>query len=236
MKKIIGLMLILFLAACTVNVNNVPQQKTVSVQGSAEFATAPDEAKLYIRIETKANTPKIAQDMGKERSNAVIAVLKKEGFDEKNIQTTQYNLAKQERWDDNENKMVTTGHLLTHVLEATTKKIDAAGSVADIVVQAGATGVDSVQFTISDEKKKEVNELALKIAAENAREKAATIAKSLGVSLGKAESVTESNVYYSPRYGGYAMMAKDMMESAPTEIQPSDVTVTAQVSVAFGIN
>ena len=238
MKKIISLLFILLMiVGCTINVQNTPQQKTVSVQGSSEFATAPDEAKLYIKIETKATTPKQAQEIGKERSNTVIAALKQNGFSEKDIQTSQYNLQKQERWDEKENRMVSTGYVLTHTLEATTKNIDSAGSVADIVVGAGATGVDSVQFTLSDEKKKEVNEIALKQASANAREKAEAIAQSLGISLGKAESISESNVYYAPR--SYPMMAyaKDYAtEAAPTEIQPSDVTVTAQVSVSFGIN
>ncbi|MEM3127219.1 MAG: SIMPL domain-containing protein [Candidatus Woesearchaeota archaeon] len=236
MKKILFFLFLLLLIGCTVNVNNTPQQKTISVQGNSEFTTSPDEVKLYIRIETKATTPKQAQDMNRERSNTVIAALKNNGFAEENIKSTQYNLQKQEHWDPDTQRIVATGYLLIHVIEATSKDIDNAGKVADLVIDAGATGVDSVQFTLSEEKKKTSNEEALKKAIENAREKANTIAKSLDISLGKAEFVSESNVYYSPRYYGRVEYAKATTDAMPTEIQPNDVTVSAQVSVSFGIS
>ncbi len=197
----------LIIALIIVSVNNKPvvnvgegagiQKDTLSVSGNAELTVAPDQAILYVTVLTEGVTAKETQDQNKANANSVIRALKLQGIDDKDIETSTYNLRKKIEWDPVTRKNVDKGYMLTHTLKVTTTKIDKVGNLVDVAINAGANGVDRISFGLTKETEKEVRAEALTKASKAAKEKAESIATSLNLRLGKITSIQESNFYYA---------------------------------------
>jgi uncharacterized protein YggE len=215
------------------------QKNTISVTGQYQFDSDPDEAVLYIRVKTEKPTAKTAQTENARLMNTVKAALENDGVSKSDMETTNYNLYPQQKWDRDKNEYIKTGYIVQHLLKVTTDDVTEVGDLLDTAVLAGANGLDRVEFKLSDEKKEDVNSDALEAAAKNAKDKAAAIAKSLGVKLGDINRVSESNVGYDyyPR-PMYAMAEMDMAgssKSAGTDISPQSVKVSATISIVYEI-
>ncbi len=212
------------------------QKDTLSVSGQGMVTAKPDQAELYIQIETKGSTAYVAQTRNKEDANRVMDVLKEKGVKDDDMETTQYFLDEEREWQP-DGKMVTRGYVLRHTLKVTTKDVEGAGELLDAAIRAGANGVERVSFTLSKEKQKEANAEALKKATDSAREKAEAITDAAGVRLGRISSISESNVMATP-YEYYPMARMEMavdVAAAPTQIQPGDITVNAYIGVVYAI-
>jgi uncharacterized protein len=103
------------------------------------------------------------------------------------------------------------------------------GDVIDSDSEAGANSINSIQFTVSDAKQKELQSQALTKAAEDAKIKAQNIASSLGVRLVKPTHISEGFVSVLPFQRSF-----DLAEAA-TEIAPGDVSASATLSVVYEI-
>lgn len=241
---VIGLVLTSVILAINMNTGDTvvttggdQQRNTISVSGQGKVSTQPDKAELYIRINTEGSTATAAKDSNSELSEKVMNALKGEGVPKKDIETNYYYLNKKQEWDENQRKYVDIGYEVNHVLKVTTNELDKVGNLIDAAVNAGANGVDSVSFGLTDEKQKQVSGEALKVAAKEAEGKAESIASSIGVQLGKLVTVSESNFIYTP-YVYRDMMYAKAEAGAPslaTEIAPQTLEVTAMVSLIYEI-
>ncbi|MFH1332050.1 MAG: SIMPL domain-containing protein [archaeon] len=220
----------------TIVTTNGEQRNTISVSGQGKVSTQPDKAELYIKITTEGSTATAAKDANSETSEKVINALKGEGVPKKDIETNYYYLNKKQEWDENQRKYVDVGYEVNHILKVTTTELDKVGKLLDTAVNAGANGVDSVNFGLTDEKQKQVSGEALKVAAKEAEGKADSIADSVGVQLGKLVTVSESNFVYTPYVYRDVMYAKAEAGGAPaTEILPQTLEITATVSLIYEI-
>ncbi|MFC1723114.1 SIMPL domain-containing protein [Nanoarchaeota archaeon] len=213
------------------------QANTISVTGASELTVAPDQAELYIRIVTEEPTANTAQEENSRLTNTVRDALKNTyDLEEEDIESSSYNLWPQQHWDRDTNKYIKTGYRVQHLLKVTTDEIEEVGNMLDTAVSNGANGVDRISFTLSKEYSADVRDQALSRAAENARDKATALSQTLGVTLGGVSSVSESN-YYSRPYEYAPMADMEMAEagakSFSTEISPQDVTVRANLNVAY---
>lgn len=211
----------------------------ISASGTSELEVMPDEAIMRIKVETKAKTAKLTQDENSKTMAQVQSALKRAGIASDKIETDQYNLYPWTEWDNVQQKTIEMGYTLYHTIKVTTTDLDKVGEFISIAVDAGANGVENIQFDLSDKKKEEVRRTALQDAAQNAKAKAETIASGLGVKLGAIQDISESSFNYGPIYRGYDMMATKAMgvaeEMAPAPIQPEQISVQATVSVSYRI-
>ncbi|HII72079.1 TPA: SIMPL domain-containing protein [Candidatus Woesearchaeota archaeon] len=213
-------------------------QNTISVAGNAELTVSPDEAEIYIRITTDEPTAKRAQEENARLTNTVRDALKKAyDLDDEKIESNSYNLWPKQTWNPDTREYEDKGFTVQHLLKVTTDDLEEVGNMLDTAVQNGANGVDRISFTLSKDMEDDVRDQALGRAAGSAKDKAESLAMTLGVKLGGISSVSESNFYYD-RYE-YAVPAMDMAEaggmakSFSTDISPKDVTVRANVNVAY---
>jgi len=214
------------------------QKNTISVVGQAQFDVDPDQAEIYIRVQTKEPTAKRAQEENSRLMNDVKSTLKNVGVDDDDMETTQYSMWPQQRWDQDKQQSVDDGYMVQHLLKVKTSDVTKVGNLLDVAVKAGANGLDRVEFTLSDKKKEDVNSEALSQASGNAKDKAESIASGLGVRLAGITAVSESNVGYDnyprPYYAmDYAVGAK--AESATPSISPESVRVSATISIVYEI-
>ena len=109
------------------------------------------------------------------------------------------------------------------------------GTIVDVAVKNGANQINNINFGLSDAKNQEYKQKALADAATNAKEKAETIASSLGVKLGKIKTVSESSYDYRPYMYNMKMSAgaaEDMVAEA-AQVLPSDVTVSGTIQITY---
>lgn len=233
---ILGMMLVIFLAGCNVTVQNPEQKETISVNGVAQFKVAPDEALVFLRVETNAADAKSAQDDNSAKMNAIQSALRKAGVQGDEMETTNYNLYPNYYWDNEKQRQVQDGYRVTHTLQLKTKKLERAGEFIQLAVDAGANGVESVQFSLSKSAEKDAKNEALRQAVQDARGKAEALADGLDMRLGKVASVSINEYNVMPYYRGMAevAMTKDEGAVAPP-IAPQDVDVMANVQVVFEI-
>ncbi|MBI4450729.1 SIMPL domain-containing protein [Candidatus Woesearchaeota archaeon] len=205
----------------------------ISVSGQAAMEVSPDQAEIYLDIGTSATDAKAAQEQNARINERVLKALREHSLEGDAVQTTQYNLYPWYEWENSKN--VFKGYKLHHTLKVTTEDIKDVGSVLDDVVSAGVNRVNQVQFSLTRAKQQDVSKQILKLAAANAKAKAEGLASQLDVQLGKAVSVSESNMNYPRYYDYYPQYEMAEMKAASTEVQPRQVTLDATVSVVFAI-
>jgi hypothetical protein len=211
-------------------INTVTQKEnTVSVSGKSTVIIAPNEAELYVRIETFEDTAKEAKDTNANIADNVIKALMNKGVKKSDIETSQYNLYPMRDYDDT---FGIEGYTVMNVLRVTIRELDNVGDLIDTAVNSGANGVDRVSFGLTKDKEKEVNSEALTKAAENSKEKAEAIVKGLNMDLGKIISITETSFGYIT----YERYGLDEAKAAGTSIIPENLEINANVNVVFEVS
>ena len=208
-------------------------QQTITASGTSTITAVPDEASVYISINTIEKTTEGSKNKNTEISDAVINAIKKLNI-QKDIETTNYNIYPEYDWSSGQQEL--KGYRTTNIIKVSTKYFDDLGAIVDTAVKAGATGIDSINFELSKDKENEIKRNALTKATEDAKLKAEAIANGLGAKLGKLQSVTENSYNYVPYplfrgEGGVAAAEK----AVSTNIEPQNLDITATVNVVYQI-
>src|SRR3989344_242102 len=219
-KNIILLIIgsLLLLSACSQGTTNV-----VSVQGTATIKATPDEAQFYANVQTLEDTAEEAQTENTQLSEDIIKALQEAGIPSEDIETTNYNVYRREDWTDKGS--IFKGYQADHTLKVTIHEITTVGKYIDIAVHNGATQITSVNFELSEEQQKDVFNQALEQAGQETREKAETLARSVGGKLGKIVRVSESSSNYYPLPIYKDMMLAASGEAASVPVQPQTLEV-----------
>ena len=231
----IGLVLVALVLAMNSGSNSRPDRNTIDVTGSASVTAAPDQAELFVEIQVQEDTAERARSEAASRAQLVINAIKGQGVKSDDIESLSINIYPLSDYDRETGQSKVYAYRASHLLKITTNDLDKAGKLLDTAISSGANTVQNIQFTLSEEKQKEVNAAALEKATGEASAKAEAIAKSLRVRLGSIAKVSESNFNYIPY--AYPMAAKAMEESyADTPIQPQSVEVSASIGIQYEIN
>lgn len=221
--------------------------RSFGVTGEGKVTAVPDVAMFSASVITQGgNDIASIQKTNTDKMNAIIAFLKKNGVDEKDIKTTNYSLyPRYQSYQCNANPFggvvscppaTIVGYEINQSLEVKVRDFAKAGEALAGVVDAGANSVSQISFTIDDPAKLEAEARAK--AVKQAREKAEIIAKAGGFRVGNLLSIDD---YYAP-YGGYdgrmgmggAEMSVDMVKASPT-IAPGSEEITVQISARYEI-
>ncbi|MDP4012257.1 MAG: SIMPL domain-containing protein [Candidatus Nanoarchaeia archaeon] len=203
--------------------------KTISANGVATLKTMPDQASVNVRIDSLQPTAEAAKNKNAEITDKVEKALKNI-VDEKDIQTEYFNIYEEFDWTDGNQK--SKGWRASHTLKIIATDFEDIGKIVDAAVNGGATGIDYINFEISEARKSELKKQVLEMASKDAREKAQAIASGLNAKIGDIVSVTTSDYDYMPIpiYRADAGMA---LEKAVTDISPKELEVSANVQVTF---
>ena len=213
------------------------QKDTISVSGSALIKSAPDTAYVYVGISTLRPTALEAQQVNANViNNMTDALMSLSSVRVEKIETDQFSIQEEREYvpnpKENESNWRSLGYRATHIVKIKISDTERAGTIIDVALASGANNVDHVSFELSDTARQQVTNEALKEASQVAKAKAQSTTGALGVKLGKITSISTSGTGYYP-YNVYKN--SDMMgaAAAPTTVAPSDVTVSADVSVTY---
>ncbi len=229
--------------------------RSFSVGGSGKATAIPDVARFTVRVITEGDT-NLGSSQGKntEKINGVIAFIKANNVEPKDIKTENYSVNPRYQYFNCSEPVPVVGavqavkpcpppQIVGYTVEQTIgvtvheKNFATIGALLSGVVDKGANSVSQLSFEVDDPTV--VQGQARTQAIEKAKAKAAEMAKAGGFSLGRLLSIDEgtaSQPYYN-RYDGYAApMASTSVEekSAPT-IEPGSQDVSVDVTLKYEI-
>ncbi|MBV8367391.1 MAG: SIMPL domain-containing protein [Candidatus Eremiobacteraeota bacterium] len=208
----------------------IPAQITVSGEGSVD--RVPDQATVSFAIVTNDDVAARATSANNTAYNALVARLRGLGIDAAAIKTTSYDLSYNQRPPQpNPQFQQRYGYVVSRGVSVTTNRTDQAGAIVDAGVAAGVSNVNGVAFGLRDSRG--AYRAALAAAFADAEAQAQALAAAAHLRIVRVFSIGDGS-YAVPRPFG-PMTAASARAGVPTEIQPSDQTTTATVSVTFQV-
>ena len=230
---LIGLILALVsLSACATPVTTQatpPPLRTLNVTGSGKVFIAPDIAYISIGVHTEGESASDAVTKNSEQAQKITGAIKGMGVDPKDIQTTNFNISPQQKYDD-KGQLIGIIYVVDNTVYVTIRDLTKIGGLLDEVTKAGANNVYGIQFDLAD--KTSATSEARKIAVESARTQAQELAQAAGVTLGAVQTINTYNSYPVSVYegkGGGAMAASDV------PISPGQLSLTIEVNIVYEI-
>lgn len=215
--------------ATPANAATTPRYITVSAEGTVKVV--PDAVRLSATVSVVAASSKEALGSTSTNSAAVRKALTAAGVATKDISTQNISVYPEYKYDNNGTSTL-TGYRASQVFSVTIRAAANAGAVVDAVVAAGgdAVQINSTSPFVLDASK--AAESARAAAVKNAKAKATSYAKLLGVKLGKVNYLSENG---SPAISTpiFATAAKAEADATVVDLGQQDVTVSITVQWAL---
>lgn len=232
-KLIFSCFCIMFLANCNVTAQSVAEnsQRTISINMSATELIPADLIIFSININAEEKTPEAAYDTHKKREAVLASLLKEFDVKEEDInfepirmnKRTNYN-NRQEEVTVNTNQQVSVSFSDFEIYEK-------------IQVSLIKNGFDSFSGSFSSTKMSEGREKALVSAIQQAKRRAAYIAKESGVKIGAIQTINYSDYQVNSRQRSVEMKLFESPDEAPSMMDfAQTVSVTANISINFEIS
>jgi len=183
-------------------------KNAISVGGMGKVFVKPELANISIGVESRAKTAGEASGQNKRDMNQVMSSLKAMGIKDEDIQTTDYSIYPDIRYNEKEGEKI-IGYVARNMVQVKVRGLDKIGDILDKVTDAGANAIHGIRFTVEDPS--QYKDEARKLAVADAKSKAEKLAKSANVRLGTLLSLREEyrpGEYYM--YEERAEMAGDM--------------------------
>jgi len=206
--------------------------RIIEVSGNGEAHATPDLAFLNLAIETRAATAEQTASRNAALAQKIVDALKGKLGDKGKIWTGGYSL-NPEYSEPPGRRPAVTGYVARNSITVQTGATNLLGALIDAAIAAGANRVNYLNFTLSNDTKPRTEAIAK--AARDAQAQAQALAQALGVKLKhivRASTISEVR----PIPLGYARGEMAMARvSAPTPVEPGEVTVPASVSLVYEI-
>ncbi|MCX6045263.1 MAG: SIMPL domain-containing protein [Chloroflexi bacterium] len=207
--------------------------RTITVVGEGKVSIKPDMALATIGVEVIKPTVKEASAENKATIAAVLEALKAQGIAEKDIQTSGFSIYAERYNQDGASEQIR--YHVSNNVSVVIRNLDKVGDTLDAAIEAGANNIYGVNFSVSDPTKLESETRAK--AIDNAKAKAADLAKLTGVTVGDVVSVSEvvggngGGVYQS----NFAKSDMAMGGGGATPVNPGELELSMQLQVVYSI-
>lgn len=214
------------------------REKTISVSGTATTTIKPDLLNVQFGVEVQKPTAKEALDANSEMMNKVVDAIKGVGITESEISTAQFSIYPvYESYQEKETgiyKQKLTGYNVSNIIKVKTTKLDLVSNIIDAAVAEGVNRVDTVFFSLSPDKQKNLSDDLLSQAIENARSRAEKALTPLDYQIIGVKAVVLDSVSSPPPMPYYYAKAESAMGSvSSTPVFSSDQDVSTSASVIF---
>src|SRR5207237_940094 len=154
-----------------------PRLTRVIVSGDSTIQAQPDTAIVNVAVVTQSKRALDAQQENANKSDAVVRALKTAAGAGAEVKTSGYNLQPQYVYNQNQPPTI-TGYQASNSVTVTLNDLSKVGSVIDAAAQAGANNVQSIAFTLRNDR--QAKQQALTEATREAVSKAQAVAQALG--------------------------------------------------------
>ncbi len=210
-----------------------PPMRTMNVNGTGKAYLTPDIAYINIGVQTENKDASEAVASNNTQVTKVTAALKAAGVAEKDIQTTNFSIYPQPKYDDKGQPTGEITYVVQNTVSVTVRDLTKIGDLLDAAVKAGANNIYGIQFDVLD--KSAALTLAREEAVKNAQVAANDLAKASGVTLGAIQTISSygggSPVYLSEGKGGGMAVA----EAASVPVSAGQMVLTVDVNIVYEI-
>lgn len=207
---------------------------TLQVTGRAKVAAAPDRVYIDLGVTTQAQKSQAAAAQNAKRVSAVITAVKRAAGGGAQLTTTQYSIGASYNYPRDGGTPTITGYTASNVVQVRLDDLEKIGRVIDAATQAGSNNVQDIRFALRDEQA--LRGEALREAALDARQDAATLAGALGLRIVRVRKVDEqSPAVMAPLvYPQARQFAR--VESAPsTPVEAGTIDVSATITLTVEV-
>ena len=207
----------------------VADRPRVSVTGTGRVRRAADTAQATFVVDATRDTAAEARSVAATAAQAVLDALARAGIATGDVRTAGIDVSP--NWEHEDNRPVRRGFTVTNRIAAMIRDLEQVGRVLDAALESGATGLDGVTFQLAETGPAETE--ARRLAVEDARARASTIATAAGMTLGTLVGIAEGGapVPLARREMRMAAMAAD--SPAPTPVLPGSIEVTVSVNAEW---
>ena len=192
-----------------------PMERTVTVSATGTISATPDEASIATGVTSEAKTAREALSKNTEAMKKIIAELKTQSVDAKDIQTTQFNVEPVSVYPKEGQPPVITGYRVNNMVSVRVRNLDNLGAVLDQLVTVGANQMNGIAFEVS--KAETLKDDARNEAMANAFRRAKLFAVAGGAEVGEVLQISEDVTVAGPQPVMYAAKRTAMAESVPVE-------------------
>jgi len=232
-KSVLLSLLVLLFVSLQVQGQQQPLPPHINVTGMGEVKVQPTEVVVNLGVETRAKTLEAARSETDKKAAAVIAYLKKQGVDAKDIQTSYVTLSPIYSGGEY-GRTSPEFYLAQKNMTVVIKKLNRFDEVLAGLYEVGINHMHGLNFRVVDMEKYKAE--ARKRAVADARQKANSLTAELGAKVGRVYAINES----SGNGGGPRPMYKTaMMESVAYDggggpsIAGGEVVIMETVDVTF---
>ncbi|MBX3015030.1 MAG: SIMPL domain-containing protein [Caldilineaceae bacterium] len=209
--------------------------RTITVVGEGKVKIKPDIARAQIGVEVMKSSVKEASDANKVALEAVLAALKEQGIEEKDIQTSGFSIYAERYGADGPLPENQTNYRVTNTVSVVIRDLEKVGAVLDAAIEAGANNIYGVEFGL--DKTDTVEGEARAGAIADAKAKAEELAELTSVTVGGVVSISEvigsGGGYYNA--SNFNQLDRGMGGGAATPISPGELELTLQLQVVYEI-
>tara|TARA_B100000745_G_scaffold254816_1_gene177407 strand:+ start:9126 stop:9929 length:804 start_codon:yes stop_codon:yes gene_type:complete len=223
--------------------SGVPATNTISVEGVGEAVAVPDIATISFTVSFEEDTVASAQSQTTELISSVLAHLDDQDIADKDIKTNSYNVYPQYDYLQTTclpgvscrgGEQVLSGYEVSQSVSVKIRDLDQVGVVLGGLGEMNVQNIHGPNFEIDDLDK--IQAEAREEAIKEAKDKARTLAKDLGVSLVRVVGFWESSDRYGyPMYEASFDGAYAKGGSATPEIPVGESEITARVNITYEI-
>jgi uncharacterized protein YggE len=237
MNKKLSLILVSFvviglLAACASPESAADSNfsRSMNVSGTGRGSVVPDIATINIGVRTEADQVNDALSGNTAQANAIAKTLKDLGIDEKDIQTSNFNVYPSDRYNPMTGEVEGRFFVVENTVIVNVRDLTKLGDVLSAVVEAGANNIYGINFGVED-REAAVKE-AREIAIQDAKAKAEAIAEAAGVELGDLLSINVYEgsapiTYYDAKGGAYS--------EAAVPISAGTINIIIECNITYGL-
>tara|TARA_R110002049_G_scaffold115854_4_gene268045 strand:+ start:5472 stop:6194 length:723 start_codon:yes stop_codon:yes gene_type:complete len=213
--------------------DDISERRSISVSGQGQAYGTPDQATINAGVQTRAKTLAAATAENQAAIARLMGALESEGVKAQDIQTSDYSVWPEQRHDPRgEESPTVTGYGVRNTVSVKVRELDRLGEILAKLTDAGANSINGINFGVADSSALEAQARAA--AMDDARNKAAALAKLAGVRLGEVLviSMSSSGGYPVPVSNARFQMAEAAMAPA---ISAGQLSVSIQVQVTYAI-
>ena len=206
--------------------NAAPQSRTITVSATGSVKVTPDAVRVNATVTKVANSNALALSEVGSSAAAVRKALLANGISTKDIKTQSLTVYPEYNYTQDKGSVL-IGYRGSQSFEIVVRNAPNAGTVVDAIVAAGSDNLqlNGVTPFVIDSTKALAS--AQSVAVKNAKAKATSYAKLLGVKLGKINYLIENS---SPIYSGPLMAMDKASGSTVVDLGQQEVTVSITVS------
>jgi uncharacterized protein YggE len=211
---------------------------SISVSGSSAIRVQPDRVVVLFGVETFAATPSASHALNARRSHAVIEAIHDLDISERHIATANFTI--HPRYDDYDRNII-SGYGSRNTIAVTLQDVQKLEPVLITALEAGATTVDGIDFSITN--LRALRDKARTQAIQAALEKAEDMAQAANLNLGSVTNIHEDSwSYHSGSWRGdrqwtnYQNVVQDLSAQGAITLEDGSISlgqivVQAQVSL-----